>query len=315
MNSCIDSAHGGTGWIERSTSNIEEIGKIWEICGVSSETDPLRHVLLKKPGKELYSIDNPSNILWTKKMDYEKALYQHEQLAQVYRENGVLVTHIETGDQCEFPNLIYVRDTFTMTPQGVILSRLASKIRAGEEKIVAASLSAMGIPIIATPINNMKIEGPDILIVNSDLVFLGVGLRTNIEAIQYVSMILKLQGFSDIVIIQTTYGCGHLDGVVNLINSKYAAIVPQRASYTLYEELKKHGYSIVELINKSEIDSYMSINFVSVNEETLIINQGANEAIKLYNKCGVRCIETDVSELTNGGGSVHCMTGVIWRKK
>lgn len=314
MNNYVDSAHGGNGWVGRERFHIDEIGEIWSNCGVTSETDELRHVILRKPGKEICNIVEPSSVLWTNTMDSNKAIYQHEQMAQIYRNYGVEVSYIADNEAEKFPNILYVRDTFSMTPQGAIISRLASKVRSGEERIVSSVLAKNGIPIIATPFQNMKLEGPDILIVNADLVFLGVGLRTNIEAVGYVSEILKAQGFSDIVIIQTTYGCGHLDGVVNILNSKNAVVIPKRASYILYETLKKHGYSIIELTNIEEVDMFMSINFVCINEETILINKGAKESNRLYEKCGVKCIEVDVSELMNGGGSIHCMTGVIWRK-
>ena len=314
MKNFVDSAHGGDGWVEREKYHIDDIGAVWANCGVCSETDELRHVLLRRPGNEICNIDDPASILWTNTMDYDKALYQHDKMAQAYRDYGVDVTYVEDPKAAFFPNIIYIRDTFTMTPQGAIISRLASKARSGEEKIISLTLANIGIPIIATPFHNMKLEGPDIVIVNSDLVFLGIGLRTNIEAVNFVSEILKIQGFSDIIIVQTTYGCGHLDGVINLINSKYAAIVPRRASYILYESLKRHGYSIVELTNINEVDTLMSINFVGINNETILINKNAKDSIQKYNDCGVKCVEVDVSELTNGGGSVHCMTGVVWRK-
>lgn len=314
VKSYVDSAHGGDGWVERKTYHIDDIGTVWANCGVRSETDELRHVLLRRPGNEICNIDNPANILWTSTMDYDRAIYQHDQMAQIYRDYGVNVTYVENSEAVLFPNILYVRDTFTMTPQGAIISRLASKVRSGEEKIISSTLATKGVPIIATPFHNMKLEGPDIIIVNSDLVFLGIGLRTNIAAANYVSEILKMQGFSDIITVQTTYGCGHLDGVVNIINSKYAVIIPKRASYVLYESLKRHGYTIVELTNIKEADAFMSINFVSINNETILINKGAKESNQLYKECGVKCVEVDVSELTNGGGSVHCMTGVIWRE-
>jgi N-dimethylarginine dimethylaminohydrolase len=310
----IDSAHGGNGWYERELLHSQEIGAVWENCGVWSETSQLRHVLLRKPGKEIENIHSASEILWTNIMNPSKAIEQHQSLSEIYRKHGVKIDYIDDDEAQYYPNIMYMRDLFTMTPQGAILSRMASEKRKGEEVIVAKKLAEMKIPILITPINDMILEGPDIVIVNPDLAFIGVGLRTNQSAANYVSFILKQMGFSEIIMIQTTYGCGHLDGVFNLLNSKHAVIVPRRASYLVYEYLKRHGFSIIELSNLFEVDSLMSINFVSINQETVIMNKGAKDTVAIYEKSKVKCIEVDVSELTNGGGSVHCLTGVLKRE-
>jgi arginine deiminase len=313
MNGIVDSAHGGLGWIARNKSHTEEIGEIWSNCGVISESDELRHVLLRRPGKEIENIIDPQDILWLDRMDPSLARYQHDNLVEVYKNYGIKVDYIDSAEADQYPNIIYVRDTFTMTPQGAILSRLASQVRSGEERIILKELIDLNVPVLASPFNNMFLEGPDIVIVNKDLVFLGIGIRTNIMAVDFVTYLLKLQGFSEIITIQTTYGCGHLDGVVNILNSKNAAIVPKRCSYEIYTNLKKHGFNIVELNHLHEVDDLMSINFVPLNAEVLVINKGAKETVSQYNSVGIECIEVDISELTKGGGSIHCLTGILRR--
>ncbi|MCM3039599.1 arginine deiminase family protein [Paenibacillus motobuensis] len=312
----VDSAHGGKGWVERGMYHQSDIGLIWSNCGVFSETDELKHVLLHRPGQEIENIRDHNEVLWTEILDSKRAREQHDNMAEIYKQNNVIVDYIDAEDLSNnYPNLYFCRDLFTMTPQGAIISRLASKVRAGEELLAAKKMMQLDIPIIATAHGDMYLEGPDVVIVNQDLVFIGIGIRTNIQAAHFVEKLLKIQGFSEIIFIQTTYGCGHLDGVFNLINAKHAAIVPKRASYEIYSNLKRHGFSILDLNNKQEVDEGMSINFVPLNSETILINSLPREAIKSYESLGIECIQVDVSELMKGGGSVHCMTGVLRRKK
>lgn len=315
MNSFVNSAHGGNGWEGRRTKHVEELSTNWGNCGVASETDVLKHVLLRTPGREIEKIDFPEVVLWDAKMDVTLAREQHCLMAEKYRENGVTIDFIKEEDANIYPNIIYVRDTFTMTPEGAIISRLASAVRAGEERLVAKTLMQIDIPIIASAYSDMCLEGPDVVLVNCDLVFLGVGLRTNLKAVMFVKHILEIQGFNEIHIIQTTYGCGHLDGVFNLLNNRNATIIPKRASFEIYSVLKRHGFNIIELNNLYEVDTLMSINFVPINNEMIFINKGAKETVAIYESCGVECVEIDVSELTKGGGSIHCMTGILRRDK
>ncbi|MHC5545707.1 dimethylarginine dimethylaminohydrolase family protein [Bacillus subtilis] len=309
----VDSAHGGEGWVPRKQDHSTELGHFWNNCGVKGEFGTLSHVLLRSPGLEVEQNFNPADILWTERIEPSKAREQHNNLIEVYRSQGVEVELIDDKAAESFPNILYVRDLFTMTDQGAILSRMASEVRAGEEVIISKKLSELGIPILASLHSDMILEGPDILIVNPDLVFIGYGIRTNYKAAMYVKQILLGLGYSEVIIIQTTYGCGHLDGVVNILNSRYAAIVPKRVSYELYIGLKRHGFSIIELDDMYEIDQLMSINFVQLNEETLLINKGAKNTVSQYSSCGFECLEIDISELTKGGGSIHCLTGILRR--
>lgn len=309
----VDSAHGGADWSERGNKHIDDIGFIWADCGVNSEYGELKHVLLRRPGKEIENIVNPSKILWSSSMNEELAREQHDVMAETYRKFGIKVDYIEDKRAEKFPNILFMRDTFAMTSNGAIISRLASTVRAGEESIVSRKLLELNIPIITTIHGDMILEGPDIFIVNQNLVFIGIGIRTNYKAAHFVKNLLESQGYGEVVIVQTTYGCGHLDGVINVLNSKTAVLIPKRVSYVVYEKLIKHGFNIIELSDLNEIDNLMSINFVPLNSQQLIINKGCKNSIYLYNQAGIECIEVDVSELTRGGGSVHCMTGVIKR--
>ena len=178
-------AHGGDGWDLR-TNSIEEIGAIWNRYGVHSETDELRSVLLRRPGKEIEDVKDPDDVLWNGKIDVARARYQHDCMANIYAKYNVNIHYITDENSIKYPNIFFARDLFTMTPYGAIISRMASPVRAGEEAIVQSELAKLSIPIIASGFGSMWFEGPDIMIVNKDLVFLGVGLRTNDIAVRYL---------------------------------------------------------------------------------------------------------------------------------
>ena len=309
----MNKAHGGLGWVNRIDNRMIE--SVDQKYGVRCETDTLKRVLLRKPGAEIEGVLDPESVLWNNSINVNIAREQFERMVEIYLKYGVMIDYITDIEALNYPNIYFVRDTFTMTPDGAIISRMASPIRAGEELIVQKTLSNINVPIISAGFGNMIFEGPDIMLINTDLAFIGVGLRTNMSAANYIKRLLTEQGYSEVIILQTTYGCGHLDGVVNILNNKYAVVVSKRFSYVGYEALIKHGFNVIELEAQKEIDSNMAINFVSLNKDTIIINEKAKSSIKKYEKIGVKCETVNVSELMNGGGSVHCMTGVIHREK
>jgi N-dimethylarginine dimethylaminohydrolase len=81
------------------------------------------------------------------RLDVEKARCQHEALAQAYIQAGVKVFYVEPGE-ASLPNQMFVSDLMFMTPEGAVLARPASTVRAGEERWVARRLAELGVPIL-----------------------------------------------------------------------------------------------------------------------------------------------------------------------
>ncbi len=173
-------AYGGPGWSPRTASLSQEIGTIWLECGVSSEWSTLKSVLLHQPGLELSEIREPDNSQMLRSLDADLARQQHDALASTFLACGISVHYIEPR-QMPPPNLMFVADLLFMTPEGALLGRPASTVRAGEERFVARRLAELGIPILRTVRGSGTFEGADAAWIDSQTVLLATGLRTNVE--------------------------------------------------------------------------------------------------------------------------------------
>lgn len=310
----VDTAHGGPEWRGRSVSLPGELGSIWGDYAVSYEWGRLRSVLLHCPGPEVEGVRNPASVLWDDLLNPGLAREQHHKLGELYESLGVTVHQMFVDNNTPAkPNSYFVRDLFTMTPQGAVVSRPASSVRAGEECVVAKTLALLNVPILLTVYGDALLEGPDIVLVNSDLAFVGVGLRTNDKGADMAIRLLRELGYAEVIKVQTTFGCGHLDGVMSIVSKDVALIYPTRVSYLIYETLKRHGFSLLELPDRREAEAGMAINLVPVEQGCVIMPAGNPRTKKILSKAGITCHEIDVSELMKGGGAVHCMTGVLKR--
>lgn len=307
----LDAAHGGKDWKPRTNTLKKELGKIWGDIGAGSEYGRLRRVLLHRPGKGIENVRNASKVLWTEILDPRLAREQHDSLAKTYKKLGVEVFYLDTFGK-DTPNLYFMRDLFVMTPNGAILSRPASRVRSGEEKIVAKNLINLDVPILLTVHGDAVFEGPDIVFINKTLAFVGYGIRSNMAGVKQVTELLNGMGVETLT-IQTTYGCGHLDGVMNIVDKNKAILFPTRVSYQVYETLKKHGMKIIDLPDLHEAEQGMAINMVPVAPSVVVMPSGNKVTKRLLEKNNIECHEVNVSELMKGGGSVHCMTGIIKR--
>ena len=153
-------AYGGAGWSPRTRTLAEEVGDLWGACGASTEYARLKAVLLYRPGAELSASTDTNATQMLQPVNWKLAQEQHDGIAQAYRDAGVAVHYVDGGKRPALsgdrsrkpkwpsPNQMFCADLMFMTPEGVILARPASTVRAGEERYVAQKLAELSIPII-----------------------------------------------------------------------------------------------------------------------------------------------------------------------
>jgi N-dimethylarginine dimethylaminohydrolase len=166
---------------------------LWKPCGITTEWSPLKAVLLHRPGPELEASADPDQVQMLAPLDAERARRQHDAMAQAYRDAGVAVHYVEP-EETPTPNLMFVADLMLMTPEGAILARPASTVRAGEERLVARRLADLGIPILRSVRGTGAFEGADAAWIDPQTVMLARGLRTNAEGAAQVTSLLHEMG-------------------------------------------------------------------------------------------------------------------------
>ena len=304
-------AYGGSGWSPRNASMQEEIGDIWEPCGIANEWSSLKAVLLHCPGQELEKGSNPNDIQMLATPDQKRAARQHESLARAFELSGVRVCHLEPA-KAVTPNQMFVADLMLMTPQGAIVARPASTVRAGEERWVARKLAALGIPILRTIGGNGVFEGADAAWLDSRTVLLGRGFRTNAEGARQVSSTLADIG---VTVIDTDLprGSMHLMGILRFADHNLALAWPGRLAQSAVDSLKEHGYEVVFLPDENEARIGFALNFVTLGPRQILMPEGNPATRSFYESLGIDCREVQVGELIKAAGAVGCLTGVLQR--
>lgn len=307
-----DAAHGGDGWEGRSGTLSDDLGTVWAPCGVHSECGTLRSVLMHRPGPEIDGITDAAAALWHDVVDPSRAREQHDGLTEVYRQHGVMVHELGVAGE-NLPNSYFCRDTFVVTPMGAVISRPASRQRAGEERLAAAALARIGVPILHTVHGEGTFEGADVVNVGPDLVFVGRGQRTNLAGAQQVAEVYRAVGVADVQIVDMPYGCGHIDGMINIVDRDVAVIYPTQLPWPVWESLSRRGYRLIPVPDLAENRNGMAVNMVPLAPGVVVAPKGNHFMRQALNKAGVEVIEVEVDELMKGGGACHCMTGVVHR--
>jgi len=313
MDNPVDAAaYGGAGWSPRTFSLRREIGTVWGTCGVATEWAPLQAVLLHRPGAELDAIADPDQAQMLAPLDLARARQQHDALAQAYRELGVAVHYVEPPGLPP-PNLMFVADLMFMTPEGAILGRPASTVRAGEERFIARRLADLGIPILRSVRGNGTFEGADAAWIDPGTVLLATGLRTNREGAAQVAGLLREMGM-EVVHAGLPYGSMHLMGTLRFADRDLAIGWPGRVPYAAVEALRAHGYTVRFVPDEREVVRGMALNFVTLGPRRILMAAGNPVTQAFYEAAGITCHAVGVDELLKAAGGIGCLSGVLWRE-
>lgn len=305
-------AYGGPGWSPRLTSLRQEIGTTWRACGVTSEWSGLKQVLLHPPGPEVAEIAEPDQLQMLDTLDVDLARRQHDALSQAYRDLGVEVHYVESQETPP-PNLMFVADLLFMTPEGALLGRPASTVRAGEERLVARRLADLGIPILRTVRGTGTFEGADAAWLDPQTVLLATGLRTNAEGAAQVAASLHEMGVT-VVQVGLPHGSMHLMGLLRFGDRDLAIAWPGRVPHAAVEALRARGFSVLFLPDKREAKHGMALNFVTLAPRQILMPAGNPITQSFCEKAGLTCHAVEVGELLKAAGGIGCLTGILQRE-
>ncbi len=303
----------GERWFADTTPFAEDMGAYWGEWGVDSEYGELKAVLMRRPGPEIEGLTDPSAVRFRELMDPDLAREQHDQLADLYRRYGVKVNYVENM-RPDRPNAMFCRDLCVTTPEGAIVCRPAISARRGEERYVAGALAGLGVPIVKTINGTGTFEGADLMWVDPDTVFLGIGNRSNSQGCEQVERELRAMGVSNIIYVQVPYGQAHLDGLFNIVDGRTAVCFPWQTPFVVAESLRSRGFRILEVSSVIEMKTAMPINFVALAPGVIAMATGSPRTSAMYREAGIEVLELDVSEIMKGWGSIHCLTSFLRRE-
>ncbi|MEM8697968.1 MAG: arginine deiminase family protein [Pseudomonadota bacterium] len=304
-------AYGGAGWSPRTASHSEEMGRLWQ-GGLDSEWRALTHVLLAHPGAEI-AVSDVDAAQYLDAPLIEAAQAEHDLMAEAYRAAGVMVSYVPDVPEPS-PNRMFCADLFAMTPEGAILARPASTVRAGEEVAVAEALARGRVPILATMTGQATFEGADLMWLDAGTALIGRGLRTNQAAVEQISALLARIG-CEALVVDMPFGTMHLMGILRIVDRDLAIAWPRRTPHAAVQALRSRGFEVAFLPDADEASANRGLNIVTLGPRRVLM-PGENPTMRdFYASLGIAVIETPMRELRKAAGAVGCLTGVVARER
>ena len=307
------SAYGGEGWSPRTGSLETELGGVWGPCGIDSEWRSLRAVLLHRPGAELEASSKPNEVQMLAPIDVARAGEEHDALAQAYRDAKVAVHRLEPLETPR-PNQMFCADLVFLTPQGAILARPASSVRAGEEREVARRLADLGVPILRSISGQATFEGADAAWLDANTVAVGRGFRTNSRGIAQIAEVLADMQV-EVIAADMPFGTMHLMGMLRIVDRDLAVAWPRRTPHVVVQACRDRGMQVIFL---PEVDDYQmnrAVNFVTLGPRRILLEAGYTKVQEFYERHGIECVSVVARELVKAAGGFGCLTGVLQRDR
>lgn len=307
-----------------------------------NETNIFNTVVNAHLSDYLYSLDkkNLVNVVISglKKVDFNRF------------EKKSLEDHLDVHPFLLLPmtNLYFMRDPGIVVKDLLINSTMSNNVRQREtillEYIYKYHPLFKDNEVISTRYEVSPLEGGDLLVINSELVLIGISERTKPHSIDVLSdKLLKDANFKYVlaVDIPKKRAFMHLDTLMTQVNHHTFLVHPLIKDVTTYL-IKKEQDEIVIIKNSEKIIDCLSalmnkeVHFIKCGGDDLFAsyreqwNDGANVMCidenviisyarntvtnKVLKEKGIRVIEIPSSELSRGRGGPRCMSMPIKRK-
>jgi N-dimethylarginine dimethylaminohydrolase len=280
--------------------------------GSQSMVTPLQTVLVKRPDLTFGNAD-PVTWHYTEQPYLPLARQEHDAFVNILHHSGIEVVYHDI----ELPHhadAIYVHDPAIVTDQGAIILSMGKELRRGEEEAMASVFEKLDIPIHHRLQGQARAEGGDLLWIDESTLAVGLGFRTNAEALRQLRAALPdVEVISvDLPYYEGPEACLHLMSFISIVDTDLAAVYLPLMPVPFWQFLKARGFRLVEVPDEEYLT--MGPNVLALAPgKCLMLQQNRTTKQRLEAAgCEVLVYQGDEISLKAEGGPT-CLTRPILR--
>lgn len=280
--------------------------------GSQSMVRPLKRVVVRRPTAAFGTAD-PKKWHYTSQPNLAAAQAEHDAFVSLLHQTGAEIIYHEV-DLPDHADAIFTHDPVLVTRDGAIVLRMGKPLRRGEERAIAQTLAAHGVPIHRELEGEAMAEGGDLLWVDEETLAVGQGFRTNEAGLHQLAAAVP---HVEVIPVHLPYfqgaeACLHLMSFVSLVDHDLAVVYPPLMPVPFWQLLERRGFRFVE-VPESEFDS-MAPNVLALAPSVCVMLEGnpITQARLVAAGCEVMTYKGDeISRKAEGGAT--CLTRPIWR--
>jgi N-dimethylarginine dimethylaminohydrolase len=295
-----------------------ELERVWGASwGSVDEISRLRDVLMRRPGAELEQIradawdpsagalvDPEGDWYWTSRdaPDLPLVAEQYERLVAALRAEDVEI-HFAESLPPRFTKAMYTRDPALSVPGGMIVGRLAPRMRRGEEASVTRAVGGLGVPILRTITGTGTVEGGSFAKLTSKVAAFGTSIRCNEEGARQLRETLRPHGIELLVVPLPGFSI-HLDGHFAMVDAGKALVDAVGLPHWFLDRLRELE---IEPIFPHP-DEHWAVNLLVVRPRRVLIGADCPHTAEMLERRDVEVVPIPYEEIEKNGGGIHCST-------
>jgi N-dimethylarginine dimethylaminohydrolase len=232
------------------------------------------------------------------------AVVQHKNFIESLLKRGVEVLLLTPSK--DYKEGVYTRDIGFSIDEKFFHCNMYSMVRYHEPLRIVGGI---------TPPNEVIIEGGNVIL-DTDVVFLGIGDRTNEIAAEWLQY--QLGSTREVISIKLRRGTPKKGGVLHLdcvlcplmpANGQPGKALLAYDAITDYRcvDILNSYYGDLQIINSADVKA-LGLNMISLNDSRKITNPMATQVFTPLQNMGFRYTNIDLSEIIKGEGGPRCST-------
>jgi dimethylargininase len=279
--------------------------------GAASMTGELRRVLVRPPLAE--DAARWRDYGWRAAPDTAAAAAEHERFTALLEDAGaeVVLSRHDPGN----PDAIYPYDPVLVGTEGAVLLRPGKEGRRGEPSALRPVLEEAGVPVVAELGEPALAEGGDTLWLDERTLLVGIGYRTNEEALPALEP--AFPGV-DVISFDLPHWNGadevmHLLSFISPLDADLALVYPRLAPVRLLRLLAERGIRVVEVPDE-EFES-QGTNVLALGPRRALALDGNPDTRRRMERVGVDVVVYRGEEISRkGDGGPTCLTRPLLRR-
>jgi N-dimethylarginine dimethylaminohydrolase len=276
--------------------------------GLDNQTGVLTDVLLGRPDHFRWVPLNSISAVTFANMersghhfDQERALTQHREMVDVYRQAGVACHFLDADEG--LPSSVYARDSSFMTPWGPVVASIQTPPRRRDYAVVASFFAREGIPIWNW-VTAGHFEGGDFGIIEPGVVVLGyAGNRSTKEGAEQVAGWMAAEGWEALTVPLAPQFV-HLDATLVMLAEKYALVCEDALEDYVLDFLRARGVSWIPVAYRDCVK--LGGNLVNLGGGR-VLSMAHNTTVNAQLEAeGFDVTAIDYDQFALAGGGVHC---------
>lgn len=252
---------------------------------------------------------------WHADPDVKAAASEHAAFVDLLRsmvDDVIVGTTPVPGD----PDAVYAYDPTLVTDVGVIPLRPGKEGRRGEPAIVADELERAGCTILPALTAPATAEGGDMLFLDDRTLLVGLGYRTNTEAVEQLRPRLAANGVEvrtfDLPHFHGPAECLHLMSFISMLDRDVAVVYPPMMPVRLMQLLDERGVALVK-VPEEEFPT-MGPNVLALGPRRALAVAGNPVTRERMEAAGVDVTTYAGAHISvNGDGGPTCLTRPLAR--